>query len=121
MRQMLVHPQQIYHRGNQDDATTDAQKAHQHTDTESQQENDQGHVSFGAARKSSGKKAVQLLSSPVPPPVATILHPIWKISANTGFFCFCRNCYIYVSLPRYADFLLALWGTAAGEGEFRRM
>jgi hypothetical protein len=40
LRQVLVHVQKVDHGGHKNDAASDAQEAHQHTNAKSQQKND---------------------------------------------------------------------------------
>jgi len=53
LRQVLVHVEQIDHGRHQNDATADAEEAHQHTNAKSEQKNDECHGDRTVSRASS--------------------------------------------------------------------
>jgi hypothetical protein len=94
LRQVLVHAEQVNQRRHQYHPATNTQKAHQHTDSESEQENEQSHglsVCGGFIVEDEKPCAYYLpLSRRRRQPSA---ETSGNILGKTGFLCLLGNCY----------------------------
>ena len=103
---MLVHTEQINHRGDQHHPASDAQKTYEDAHTEPQQENDQSHGDLGAANKSlrRGSRALFHLIFYCPGAGGNLQL---RDYGNRTFLFFAETVIFTLSLPRSADFLRA--------------
>src|SRR5206468_1052134 len=91
LRQVLVHVQKINHGRHQNYATPDAQKAHQHTNPKSQQENDECHGDRTGLRVSFRIFRLKPFYLPLSGPASNVpfcTHPILR---NAPLFLFAPN------------------------------
>src|SRR5690349_540050 len=86
LRQVLVHVQEINHGRHENDAASDAQKAHQHTNANSQQENDECHGDRAALRVSPRTFRLKPFYLPPSGPASNLLPHAANLEKCPPFF-----------------------------------
>src|ERR1700756_2793744 len=96
---VLVHVQQINHSRHENDASSNAQKAHQHTSAKSQQKDDECHGERSTLGVLPNNSHQALSFSSLRAPAATSDQGQQHLKMRP-VFCLRGTCYIYMSLSR---------------------